>query len=119
MRFTWDERKARRNVREHGLSFPLGQAAIESGLGIPVEEQFREGEWRTLVVAPVHGILLITIVVTLNYGEQDEDLIETGEYEQEPIDWQDEAAVIRIISVREASAAEQALYFESRPAFGR
>jgi uncharacterized DUF497 family protein len=112
--FTWDSRKARRNEREHGISFPLARAALESQLGIPVEEQFREGEWRTNVVVPLRGIFLITVTVASYHGDEDEG-IGTGGSEETEQAWGSGDIVIRIIMAREATTHEKAHYFESRP----
>jgi len=112
--FTWDARKARRNEREHGVPFPIARIALQSGLGVAVEEQFREGEWRTNVVAPFRGISLLTITIADDSGETDEDSDSTTNEETEET-WAGGARVVRIITAREATAREKILYFESRP----
>jgi uncharacterized DUF497 family protein len=114
IRFTWDARKARRNEREHGISFPVAQSAIESGLGVEIGEQFRDDEWRTIVVAPWRGIFLLHITFAFYGGGEDEDGI-AGNSEEAQSDWTGQHGVIRIISAREATKGEQALYFEARP----
>jgi uncharacterized DUF497 family protein len=111
--FTWDERKARRNERDHGISFPLARVALETGLGVPVEEEFREGEWRTNVVVPLRGIFLITVTVA-SYGDEDED--NAGDSEETEQGWNGRNIVIRIISAREATPIENDGYFRSRAA---
>ena len=112
--FEWDERKARRNEREHGVSFRLAQAALETGLGVPIAEQFRQGEWRTNVVVPLRGIFLITITIAAYYGEEDED-ISTGRDDETEQPRSGSGAIIRIISARESTQQEQSIYFQSRP----
>jgi uncharacterized DUF497 family protein len=112
--FTWDVRKARRNEREHGVSFPIAQAAIESRLGVEVEEQFREGEWRTIIIAPFRGILLLHITIAFYPGE-DDDTSNQANAEDEQQVWHGEHGIIRIISARKAMAHEQGLYFAARP----
>ena len=116
--FQWDERKTRRNEREHGISFRLAQAALETGLGIPVTEQFRQGEWRTNIVVPLRGVLLITVTIATYHGEEDED-ISAGSDEDEETEqpWSGGGALIRIISARESTLEEQRTYFQSRPPF--
>ena len=112
--FQWDERKARRNEREHGVSFAVGQAALESGLGVEIGEQFREGEWRTIIVAPFRSVVLLHITIAFYGRGEDEDGI-AGDGEETEQDWTGEHGVIRIISARKATTDEQSLYFEYRP----
>ncbi len=112
--FTWDERKARRNEREHSVTFNIAQAALESGWGIEIGEQFREEEWRTLIVAPFRGILMLHITIAFYGRGEDEDGIRGSDEETEP-DWTGEQGTIRIISAREATAKERSLYFQYRP----
>jgi uncharacterized DUF497 family protein len=112
--FTWDARKARRNERIHGVSFPVAQAALETRLGVEIEEQFREGEWRTIVVAPFRGILLVHITFAFYPRGEYEDS-DSGDNEEPKQDWSGEHGIIRIISAREASSHEQSLYFAARP----
>jgi uncharacterized DUF497 family protein len=112
--FTWDERKARRNEREHGISFNIAQAALEGGMGVELGEQFRDEEWRTLVVAPFRGSLMLHITFAFYGRGEDEDSI-TGIDEETEQDWSGEHGVIRIISAREATKGEQDLYFQYRP----
>ena len=114
IQFQWDERKARRNERIHGVSFAVAQSALESRLGVEIGEQFREGEWRTLVVAPLRGILLLHITIAFYGRGEDEDSI-AGDDEETGQDWSGEHGVIRIISAREATTDEQNLYFQYRP----
>ena len=112
--FTWDLRKAQRNERVHGVSFNAAQAAIESGWGIEIGEQFRDDEWRTIVVAPFRGILMLHITFAFYGRGEDEDGI-AGDGEETEQDWTGEHGVIRIISARKATTDEQSLYFEYRP----
>jgi len=111
--FTWDARKAHRNEREHGVPFPIARVALQSGLGVAMEEQFREGEWRTNVVVPFRGISLLTITIAEETGEADENSDNTIREETSQA-WADGARTVRIISAREATASERARYFEYR-----
>ena len=111
MRFSWDDRKARRNERVHGVSFALAQAGIETGLAVPIEEQFREGEWREKVVAPLAGHVFLTIILVASQGDRNEFLSTTSE---EGEAWQANGITIRIISARRASKAETLLWVQSR-----
>jgi hypothetical protein len=80
---------------------------------VPVQEQFRGGEWRTNVVVPLRGIFLITVTLA-SYGDDDED--SAGDGQETEQSWGDRTIVIRIISARESTPSENALYFESRAA---
>ena len=113
MKFSWDERKARRNERIHGVSFTLAQAAIESGLAVPIEEQYREGEWRERVVASLGGHVFLLVILAISQGDEDEFLRNTVE---EGETYQPGQPVVRIISARHASEAETLLWIQDRPA---
>ena len=112
--FTWNPRKARRNERIHGVSFPIAQAAIESRLGVELEEQYREEEWRTIVVAPLRGILLLQITLAF-YPRSDREDPDSETHKEASQTWTGSEGVIRIISARKATTHEQALYFAARP----
>lgn len=71
IRYTWNARKAARNLREHDVSFTLAEYALRQGLAVPIEEQFREGEWRVKMVVLVEGNVLLTVVV--GTGDEDEN----------------------------------------------
>jgi uncharacterized DUF497 family protein len=112
--FTWDARKARRNEHEHGISFSAAQAALESRFGVEIEEQFRENEWRTIVVAPLRGILLLHITIAFYpRGEDEGTSIDSDEEARQG--WRGGEGTVRIISARKAETDEQALYFTARP----
>ena len=110
MTFTWDPRKAKRNERIHGISFALAQGALESGFAVPVEEQYRSGEWRTVVVGPIYNGVLISIVIA--QGDEDDTY---NSIEEDSTDRSPEEVVVRIISARRSSPYEQKLYVEASP----
>jgi len=114
--YTWDERKAQRNERKHGLSFALAERTLLRGLGIVIAEQWHDDEWRTVIVAPLVGGVLITVVVAFYEGESDEYRTRRRK-EAEDIEGEFEAHG-RIISARKAETAEQIIYFEARPQNG-
>jgi uncharacterized DUF497 family protein len=110
--FTWDARKARRNEREHGISFWLARAALETGKGVAVNDEWREGEWRTNVVVPFPGTTFITITIASYSGDDHEDdFISAGKETEQA--WPGDVE-IRIISARESTTHETILYFEYR-----
>ena len=118
--FDWTTRKADRNAREHAnVSFPLAQNALESGLGVPIEEQFVEGEWRTAVVAPSANGVLLFIVIAHRIGDEDEQSTSDEKVGTENEGWKKEDLTIRIISARKATAHERRLYLEASPPSGR
>ncbi len=113
MKCTWDERKARRNERLHGVSFPLAEHALKSGLGIHAADQFVEDEWRLVILAPAKGIVLLHIVITLRNPE--EYVNDTGtDQEDDEAEWFGENSIVRIITARLATTKEEALYFQDR-----
>jgi uncharacterized DUF497 family protein len=117
MKFEWDDRKARRNEREHYVSFGLARQALESGLGFHAGDQLYGGEWRLVIIAPVRGIALLTIVITLRNEDQDANgtkIEEDGGDEAGEGGWNEGNSVVRIISARKATAKEQHHYFENR-----
>ena len=114
IKFTWDARKAERNERIHGVSFSLAQVAIESRLGVPIDEQYREDESRTLIVAPLRGSLLLQITLAFYSRSDDEDPSDEA-YQEADQTWNGNEGIIRIISARKATTREQAFYFAARP----
>ena len=117
--FEWTARKAQRNVRRHKVPFTLAQRALESGLGVPIGEQFEEDEWRTLVVAPLPNGIPLLLVITHRVGDEDENSIQSEGANRTEIAWQREDLVVRIISARKASKCEEELYFADRSPEGR
>ena len=108
-RYVWNTRKAARNLREHGISFELAEKLLLTNMAIPVEEQYEGGEWRTLAVAPLTAVVLVTIVVAM--GEEDESSREQWTEDSEHAEEQNKKP--RIISARQASERECRLYLES------
>jgi len=90
LRFTWDERKNRRNQRKHGVSFETAILVFDDPYHISrqdrqVEEELR---WQTIGMAMGVQILLVAHTVSESEGEE----------------------VIRIISARKATPQERSIY---------
>ena len=113
MACTWDQRKARRNERLHGVSFTLAEYALKSGLGIHAADQFVDEEWRLVILAPAQGIVVLHIVITLRSPE---DIANDTNADQADDDaqWFGEDSIVRIITARVATTKEEALYFQDR-----
>jgi hypothetical protein len=92
MRFLWDEKKSRRNLIKHGVSFETAVLVFEDLFSISRFDRIMDGEerWQTLGVA---GGIAVLLVAHLDFEE-------------------DREAVIRIISGRKATPRERKIYEE-------
>ncbi len=90
--FTWDSAKARRNLREHGISFEAAQEVFADPNLIVVENYYfdDEGEQRHLAI----GMALNLALVVVAFVDRSDPSLE----------------VIHIISARKAVAYEQNIY---------
>ena len=88
MRFVWNERKRRSNVRDHGFDFRDAPAAFDGPTYTIEDDRFAYGEQRLMTLGFLGGVS-VSIVHT-----------ETSQ-------------VIRIISFRKATRHEEAILFES------
>ena len=87
MRFTWNDRKSKANLKNHGIDFTDAEAVF-AGLVVTFEDdRFEYGEHRFVTVG-----MLNDIVVVVAHTETDEE--------------------IRIISMRKATKNEQKIYFQ-------
>lgn len=91
VQYTWDEKKAAKNVRRHGVTFQEAQLALETDTQADYDPDLDsdEGRLRVLAWSPRGRVLFIVIV------ERTEN-------------------ITRIISARKANASEQADYDESQ-----
>jgi uncharacterized DUF497 family protein len=88
VRFEWDSRKAKANLRKHGVSFEEAQTVFDDPL-VMIEADWEHGEQRDIAIGMSgHDRLLFTVTV-----ETDEGLI-------------------RIISARKAGLHERRRYQE-------
>jgi uncharacterized protein len=88
MRFTWDERKRRSNLRDHGFDFRDAAQVFEGPIFTFEDERFAYAEQRFMTLGFLGG-LVVSIVHT------------------------ETPRVIRVISFRKATRREEAILFES------
>jgi uncharacterized protein len=94
--FDWDARKAKQNLRKHGVSFAAAAAVFRDPLAVSIfDEEHSRDEERWITIG--RGILDTVLVVVHTFGD-------TGPGE----------VSIRIISVRPATSRERNSY-EERP----
>lgn len=90
MLFDWDDDKAARNLRKHGVAFELAQQVWDDPAHIIVFDRHEENEERWHAIGLVRGILILT-VVHMFPAVRDED-------------------ALRIISARKATRDERKRY---------
>jgi uncharacterized protein len=90
MRLEWDARKARENLRKHGVSFEEASSVIFDPLSATGDDPDHSVDERRLVTFGVSSSWRLLVVAHADRGD-----------------------VIRIISARPATRAERKLYEES------
>jgi hypothetical protein len=90
MRFIWEERKSRRNLAKHKVSFETAMLVFDDPRAISRLDRIEHGEerWQTLGLA---GRIVVLLVAHTYYDEDGEE-------------------VIRIISARKATPHERKMY---------
>ena len=89
LRFSWDPRKAIRNQRKHGISFPEATTAFADLLSVTIPDPDHSvGEHRYLLV----GMTALSQLVVVAHSERGDE--------------------IRLISARQATRAERETYEE-------
>lgn len=63
MRYSWDDEKNRRNIRERGLSFEDAKRIFEGPTVEKVDDRFDYGEVRVYAIGLVNGVE-ITVIYT-------------------------------------------------------
>lgn len=89
-KFTWDPKKAARNLLKHGVSFETAIEVFTDPNQIASENYFVEGEQRLQIVGMTRNLVLLLVV----FVDRSEANIE----------------VIHVISARKAQAYEQSAY---------
>ena len=91
MRFTWDETKNKRNIKDHGISFETAREVFSDPLHLSIlDERFNYFEERWITVGTTQNRAVV-VVAHLYFTDEAEE-------------------VIRIISAREATSKEQRQY---------
>jgi hypothetical protein len=90
MRFIWEERKSRRNLAKHKVSFETAMLVFDDPRAISRLDRIEHGEerWQTLGLA---GGIVVLLVAHTYHDEDGEE-------------------VIRIISARKATPHERKMY---------
>jgi uncharacterized DUF497 family protein len=90
--FTWDPRKAERNLRVHGVSFEIAVEVFDDPNHLVTENYFfaDKGKQRYQIIGLAGNLLLLLVVFVDASGEGEE--------------------ILRIISARKANAYEESAY---------
>ena len=56
MRFTWDERKRKTNLRDHGFDFADARRVFEGSTATYEDDRFRYGEQRFVTLGFLNGV---------------------------------------------------------------
>lgn len=88
MKFTWDEKKRKANIKKHGLDF-VDAEPVFSGLTCTInDDRFDYGEERFITMGLLYGV--VCVIAHTERGE-----------------------TIRIISMRKATKHEQEIFFQN------
>jgi uncharacterized protein len=93
MPITWDERKSRSNVAEHGVSFETAALVFDDPRAQSHLERVVDGEERWQTIGLVGALLILLVVHTWHDGDGEE--------------------AVHIISARRATPRERNLYEET------
>jgi uncharacterized protein len=69
LRYTWDQKKNRYNIREHGIAFEDAKRIFEGPTVEQIDDRFDYGETRVYAIGLVNGVE-ITVIYT--YRNDDE-----------------------------------------------
>lgn len=72
MRYTWDQKKNRRNIALHGIAFEDAQRIFDGPTVEKEDDRFDYGERRVYAIGLVNG-LEVTVVYTDTNRHEDED----------------------------------------------
>jgi uncharacterized protein len=93
--FEWDEAKAARNLRVHGISFITATAVFEDPYCITEEDSVVDGELRLRTTGLVNGTTMVIVIHLQEVNHLD--------------------TFVRIISARKATPLETTLYDQNYP----
>jgi uncharacterized DUF497 family protein len=89
VRFVWDPAKARRNRRDHGVSFEIAAQVWNDPLHVILPDRWQDGEERWHAIGRVGAVTMLVVVHV--YVDDDPE-------------------VVRIISARRATSHERRAY---------
>lgn len=92
--FSWDEHKADKNLKKHGVAFEDATLVFYDAHAIFKQDRFENGEYRWQAIGMVHGQVFLLVAHTV----QDHNGIDH----------------IRIISARQAEKKERKKYEQNR-----
>jgi len=92
MSFEWDEKKSRRNLAKHKVSFETATLVFDDPHSLSRFDRIQDGEERWLTLGFVGGVVVL-LVAHVDYEEDGE-------------------AIVRIISGRKATRHERKVYEE-------
>jgi len=87
MKFEWDEKKRKSNIKKHGFDFIDAIKVFEGATFTFKDDRFNYGEHRFITLGMLEGI-----VVIIAHSEKDE--------------------IVRVISMRKATKNEQKIYYK-------
>jgi uncharacterized DUF497 family protein len=90
--FEWDDAKAKKNQRKHGISFDIACHVFDDPDALVEQDRIEGGELRWQTIGTVNGLVLLLVAHTVEFD--DEAIEET----------------IRIISARRANRSERKRY---------
>lgn len=73
MRYTWDEKKSRRNIVLHGIAFEDALRIFEGPTVEKEDDRFDYGERRVYAIGLVNGLEVTLIYIDTNRDDDDED----------------------------------------------
>jgi uncharacterized protein len=92
LRYEWDERKNRANLRKHGVGFELAIQIFEDPFCFTIPDDLSGEEERLLTFGRLQNLLLLLVVHTTRDQDGEE--------------------ILRVISARMATPSERRLYEE-------
>ena len=88
MKFTWDEKKRKTNLRKHGFDFADAEIVFSDATFTFEDDRLDYGEQRFITMGILRGV-----IVVIAHTESEEE--------------------VRVISMRKANKHEQKIYFQS------
>jgi uncharacterized DUF497 family protein len=70
MRYTWDDRKNRRNIARHGIAFEDASRVFEGPTVEKIDDRFDYGEVRIYAIGLVNGLEITVVYTDEDNGER-------------------------------------------------